>query len=143
MQRAFLQHIVHQGIQLLKREHRLDVQLGCEQLFQLVQLADRLLFLILAHDVRKHQLVGLPVRDVVYAAERIRHRVHRRAARVAERDACKVGRAQEVQRMLLPAVPAAGRNRILPAAQDHLQCLFLFFINREGIADVLFCVQIS
>ena len=26
---------------------------------------------------------------------------------------------------------------------DHLQCLFLFFINREGIADVLFCVQIS
>lgn len=26
---------------------------------------------------------------------------------------------------------------------DHLQCLFLSFINREGIADVLFCVQIS
>ena len=34
-------------------------------------------------------------------------------------------------------------ERASPQKIDHLQCLFLVFINREGIADVLFCVQIS
>ena len=87
-------------------------------------------FLIFAHDVRKHQLVGLPVRDVVHTAERIRHRVYGRQpacpnAMPAKLDARRKSSACFFHPSLLPDVTAS-----LPAAQDQLQRLL-----REQLAD--------